>query len=231
MDSASPRIAAQLMGLKTSQPLHVMKDALLAFTPGDAGCGWHVDDKMFWPVVDVPPDAPIVGCNVWVALTPIKASDGGGLAVAPGSSRADWREGCRKLIAGAAGGGVGPSRTCDMASLSPECQAKLEASKALHDMEPGDALVHTRYCFHRGEPFTPAAIAAGRPTRLAYSIRYEAATAQIADNKFEAALKAKGLRGGDPISRAGAYYPQVWPCSKPLQRLAIRLGRLRPDPF
>ena len=95
------------------------------------------------------------------------------------------------LRLGEPGGGVGPVRTCDMAELSPECQRKLDevcvrapalaqsqhgASqpvclllcqiKLLHDMEPGDALLHSRYCFHRGEPF------ADGTTKLRYSIRY-----------------------------------------------------------
>ena len=229
MDSAAASVAAQCMRLTCKQRLRVMKDALLAFSPGDAGCGWHVDDKMFWPVHDVAPrsDAP-VGCNVWIALTPVRTATGGGLAVAPRSARADWREDCRKVIAGEVGGGIGPPRTCDMAGLSPECQAKLERSKALHDMEPGDALVAQRYCFHRSEPFAESA--ADHPTRLAYSVRYESADAKLFDNTFEAALKAKGLKDGEPVARAGAFYPQVWPRSRPLERLVVRLGLLKSDP-
>ena len=38
------------MGLAHTEPLHVMKDAMLAFDPDNRGCGWHVDDKFFWPV-------------------------------------------------------------------------------------------------------------------------------------------------------------------------------------
>jgi len=147
------------------------------------------------------------------------------------------------------------SGQCDMASLSPVCEARLESCKLLHDMEPGDALIHTRCvcaarpsshspmcnpslatiqcadCFHRGEPFTVEAAAAGASTRLAYSIRYEAADAKLVNNNFESALKAKRLKGGEPISAAGPYYPQVWPRSRPLERLIVRLGRLSPDPF
>jgi hypothetical protein len=73
-------------------------------------------------------------------------------------------------------------------------------TQVLHDMEPGDAIVHTRYCFHRGEPFTPEAAAAGAPTRLAYSIRYESAAAKL----FKGSEPTK-----KPISKTGAYYPQV----------------------
>eukprot|EP00290_Baffinella_frigidus_P005539 CAMPEP_0180138232 /NCGR_PEP_ID=MMETSP0986-20121125/12742_1 /TAXON_ID=697907 /ORGANISM="non described non described, Strain CCMP2293" /LENGTH=370 /DNA_ID=CAMNT_0022079959 /DNA_START=47 /DNA_END=1159 /DNA_ORIENTATION=- len=225
MDSASPSIAAQVMGLSRTQPLHVMKDAMLAMDPGNIGCGWHVDDKFFWPVEDVPPgaDAP-VGCNVWIALTPVSTHTGGGLAVAAGSSSASWREECRSVITGEEGGGEGRPRTCRMAELSPAFDARFENLKLLHDMAPGDALVHTRYCFHRSELFTPAA--AGAPTRVAYSIRYETAEAKL-------------FRGGASGSNAetislgsvGAYYPQVWPRSRPLERLAVSLGLIKADDF
>ena len=59
----------------------------------------------------------------------------------------------------------------------------------------------------------------------------EAADAKLVNNNFESALKAKRLKGGEPISAAGPYYPQVWPRSRPLERLIVRLGRLSPDPF
>ena len=36
----------------------------------------------------------------------------------------------------------------------------------LHDMKPGDALLHSRYCFHRGVPFAHGDV------KLRYSIRY-----------------------------------------------------------
>ena len=223
-DSDAPAMAAQLMALERDQPLRLIKDAFLAYSAGDTGCGWHVDDKIFWPCIDSAPGTVDDGINVWITLSPIKASEGGGLAVAPGSHRSDWRERCRAVIAGSVGGGVGPPRTCDMAKLSPECERRLEECKLLHDMEPGDALLHSRYCFHRGEPF---AVGEGK---LRYSIRYMPAHARFFDNGREAAAGAVStLEHGDPIAKAGAYYPQCWPRSRLRERWVIRLGRLKGD--
>ena len=38
----------------TSKPrsLRLLKEAVLGFRRGDTGCGWHVDDKTFWPSED-----------------------------------------------------------------------------------------------------------------------------------------------------------------------------------
>ena len=225
MDSAVPGLAAQALGLGQSGSLRVMKDATLVLNPGDSGCGWHVDDKIFWPVADVPIGSPLEGCNVWIALTPVRRSTGGGLAVAPGSFKAAWREETRSMIAGEAGGGVGPPRTCELARLDPEANARLEQLKTLHDMEPGDALIHARYCYHRGETFSVE----HAPTRLAYSVRYEHADARVFDNNLEQAIARGKLRGGEPLSKAGAFYPQVWPRPKPLERLAVLFGRVKTD--
>ena len=270
MDSSAPGIAAQVMGLMDGegrvtargkakrgggkgekQPqLRVLKDALLAFKAGDSGCGWHTDDKFFWPAEDVPAaaedsgggtatGADLQGCNVWIALTPVRAAEGGGLAVAPTSFKAPWREEARRAIAFEVGS---PPTTCEMASLSPRNHRRLEGLKALHDMEPGDALVHARYCFHRGEPFREIGAAAaaaanggegggggGAATRVAYSVRYERGDAKIVDNKFERALRQGKVRGGDRLSDGGAFYPCVWPRPSLRERLAILAGRVKPD--
>lgn len=222
-DSAAASVVAQAIGLSVTQPLRVMKDAMLYFSPGNLGCGWHVDDKFFWPTFDVPPDSTEpVGANVWIALTRVNGSRGGGLAVSAGSHKADWREECRKHIAGEIGGGTGYPSTCTLAERSPECVEKLEARKVLHDMAPGDALVHSRYCFHRGEPFVDAA--AGVPRRVAYSVRYEPASSRMFPNNFEAALATKQLRGGEPIARSAHFFPQVWPRGRVAERLRLALG-------
>jgi hypothetical protein len=227
MDSSLPYIAAQALGLTESRggtrKLRLLKDALLAFKSGDAGCDWHTDDKFFWPTEDVPAGSLLEGCNVWIALTPVRASDGGGLAVAPGSFTAPWREEAQAAIAFAPGS---IPTTCDIAKRSPKNRARLENLKLLHDMEPGDAIVHARYCFHRGEPFRDGA---NDPLRIAYSVRYEPEVAHIVDNKFERAIRARKVAGGDELRRAGAFYPRVWPRSDLRERLVIRLGSIKPD--
>ena len=73
--------------------------------------------------------------------------------------------------------------------------------KALHDMEPGDAIFHSRYCFHKGEQFDEG------ETKTRYSIRYMPADARLFDNEYEAALREKGLTDGAPLAHAGGVLP------------------------
>eukprot|EP01083_Nonionella_stella_P107365 310923_1 len=54
-ESAAPTITAKLMGLdnvhaedSNFRPLRLLKDAVLGYKEGDDGCGWHVDDRLFW---------------------------------------------------------------------------------------------------------------------------------------------------------------------------------------
>lgn len=219
-NSDAPRISAELMGLNKTRPLRLMKDALMALSPGDKSCGWHVDDKFFWPCYDNPElGATDEGVNVWITLSPLLAREGGGLAVAPKSSRAIWREKCRKFI-GTFDATNLAGNTCELATLSPKCHYRLESMKVLHDMEPGDALFASRYLFHKGEPFDKGY------TKLRYSIRYMPADARIFDNRIEPAIQKKRLTNGSLLSATGAYYPQVWPRSILKERLTIRLGLL-----
>ena len=223
-DSSAPRIAAELMKLDNKRSLRVLKDALMALSPGDKSCGWHVDDKIFWPCHDDSElGAADEGINVWITLSPLKASEGGGLAVAPGSSNATWREKCRGFI-GTFTPGARPI-TCDLATLSPEYNSRLDSMKVLHDMEPGDAIFHSRYCFHKGEQFDKG------ETKVRYSIRYMPADARLFDNKIAVAMRKKSLADGVSLSAAGEYYPQVWPRSILSERWRIRLGLLEKDQF
>ena len=76
------------MRLGPNERLRVLKDAAFSFKPGDKGVDWHVDDKGFWPCHDsaADEDARLEGVNVWITLSPLRAAEGGGLAVAPGSA-------------------------------------------------------------------------------------------------------------------------------------------------
>ena len=42
-------------------------------------------------------DALLLSVNVWITLSPLRAGEGGGLAVAVGSHRAMFREKCRRV--------------------------------------------------------------------------------------------------------------------------------------
>ena len=234
-DSAAPAMAAQLMGLRentagSSPPfraVRLLKDTFLAMESGDTGCGWHIDDKIFWPTLDSQDlAANDEGINVWITLSSHDEKTGGGLAVAPGSHRAEYREECRKAIAGAMGGGEGPPRTCDLEDAHPRCHAQMESIKMLHAMEPGDALLTSRYIFHRGEPFQ------GGEPKLRLAIRYMPEDAQFFETGFanEAAATVKGLKHGDAISDASEYFPQVWPDSIPGERALAESGKVERDP-
>ena len=162
-------------------------------------------------------------CVACCTLSPLKASEGGGLAVAPGSSCASWSEKCRAVIENKPGE---RPLTCRLAELSPEYNGRLDAMKALHDMEPGDAIFHSRYCFHKGEQFDKG------DTKLRYSIRYMPADARFFDiGDYEAATREKGLTDGAPLAHAGEYYPQVWPRPIRGERWRVRLGLLKQDGF
>mmetsp|Transcript_25335 Transcript_25335/g.30673 ORF Transcript_25335/g.30673 Transcript_25335/m.30673 type:complete len:374 (-) Transcript_25335:80-1201(-) len=227
-DSVVPSLCAQVMGMDDSQreetrnkkstPIRLLKDAFLAYKAGDKGCGWHVDDKGFWPCMDSPVGKIDAGVNVWITLSSVRASQGGGLAVAPGSFRARWRERVRSIIS--------PSfmTTCALEQLSPESHERFERMKVLYDMEPGDAIIHDRYCFHHGEPFKNEKEGKKLGTKLRISLRYMPANAKFCPldiDAKDAVIGAKKLAKGDPISAGGEYFPQVWPCALPEENVAV----------
>jgi ectoine hydroxylase-related dioxygenase (phytanoyl-CoA dioxygenase family) len=123
------------------ESLHVINDAFFAFSGQNAGCGWHVDDNFFWPALRGS-DGP--GLNIWVALDEV-TEGGGGLAVAPGSAAEEYfdiRE--AQFAAGL---------TCQLAQVDPAMNTRLEKLALIPQMAPGDAIVHTRFLFHRTNPF------------------------------------------------------------------------------
>lgn len=61
---------------------------------------------------------------------------------------------------------------------------------------------------------------------MRYSIRYMPEGARIFNNGFESALRAKHLRGGEPLRSCGEFYPQVYPRPLWRERLLIRMGRV-----
>ncbi|KAJ1452735.1 hypothetical protein M885DRAFT_588963 [Pelagophyceae sp. CCMP2097] len=211
LDGAAPEMAAQLMGLRAEEPMRALQDAAFALEAGDTSCGWHVDDKFFWPCRDSAPRDKRAGINVWVTLSPVGTKDGC-LALAPGSHDAPWREKCRRCIAAVPAAGF--PRTCDLAILSPACAKRCEAawrtvSGADFDMAPGDAIIHSRYVFHRGLPFSE-----GEP-KLRYSVRYMPAEAVLVDFRGQS---------GSKLADKGAKHPQVWPRPLLAERLRIKCG-------
>ena len=220
-ESAAPTICAKLMGLDRSRTgdeenrsnprraLRLLKDAVLGYRAGDLGCGWHVDDKVFWPCEDRNIGKRDAGINVWITLSPVTKEEGGGLAVAPGTHKLGFASKAREAISTSFGG------TCKLQDLAPECHEKMEELKTVYDLQPGDAIIHDRYVFHRSHPFVnPSSIKsrmAGSKQRI--SLRYVPSDSTFFDNNLvdREIVSAKGISTGDHVSRGGEYFPQCWP--------------------
>mmetsp|Transcript_5109 Transcript_5109/g.7540 ORF Transcript_5109/g.7540 Transcript_5109/m.7540 type:complete len:273 (+) Transcript_5109:1037-1855(+) len=210
---------------KSHPSIRLIKDAFLVYQDQGKGCGWHVDDKFFWPCEDSPlsKHKTDAGVNVWITLSPLKASEGGGLAIAPTSHSIHWREDARAVIAVPPQGGV--PQTCAMEQLSPEYHEKFERMKRTFDMEPGDAIIHDRYVFHRTDQFKKEKRTFGfgfmKRSKLRISLRYMPSKATVF--VFDAGVQdvgfvEKNMKTGDAVEKGGEYFPQVWPTSLKKER-------------
>lgn len=172
--------AAQLTPGDASSPraLCMVKDAFFKLRGESAGCNFHVDDAFFWPCEN---QAPGPGVNVWVALDEV-GEDGGGLAVAPRSFTEDWLD-CREAI---------KPNTCEIHKIAPEKAARLEAVAVAPKFRPGDAIICTRYLFHRAEPFKVGSEGAGGPGIGRYSVRYMPGEAVLNPMDFVEGKLVKG---------------------------------------
>lgn len=214
-DSPASDICAQLMTLDSDpdgRTMRLVKDAVLGYSPGDKGCDWHIDDKVFWPCTDTNYGQVDAGINVWITLSEIDSKIGGGLALAQGShvENQDWIQTAREVIRKG-----GPTTTCQMANLDEQSWNQLEALKQVFDFQPGDAIFHNRYLFHKVDPFPTDLESEGMKHRI--SLRYmpsDATYEPVSDIAMEndPAVQNKGLKRGDLLSVAGEYYPQTWPC-------------------
>mmetsp|Transcript_33905 Transcript_33905/g.99913 ORF Transcript_33905/g.99913 Transcript_33905/m.99913 type:complete len:234 (-) Transcript_33905:67-768(-) len=196
------------------RPVRLLKDAILGYSCGDKGCGFHVDDRVFWPCEDRNVGKKDAGINVWITLSPITAAEGGGLAVVPRTHKMSFAAKARKAIAA-----KGPQTTCLLETLRPDCHDKMETLQQVYDLQPGDAIIHDRYIFHRAQQFTDPVEGRKAGTKHRISLRYVPADAtfyNFANN--ERAVESKQLSTGDPISKGGEYYPQCWPYSLPEER-------------
>lgn len=141
--SNAAKIASELININRNSsqsliPVRILKDAILSFAKHSTACGWHVDDKSFWPVQN-----DLTGINVWIALSPITVKQGGGLVVAKGSFKMKWTKDVIPIIH--------EYNTCALRKLNKEIHKKFETIKLQWDMQPGDAIIHDRWCFHRAE--------------------------------------------------------------------------------
>mmetsp|Transcript_23313 Transcript_23313/g.38856 ORF Transcript_23313/g.38856 Transcript_23313/m.38856 type:complete len:322 (-) Transcript_23313:820-1785(-) len=207
--SNAAHVVRQIMGNHIGDDIRILKDAVLAFEPNKSGCGWHVDDQFFWPTPIEPqrPDAH-PGVNVWIALSPIRKSFGGGLAIAPTSHKAGWMTKARSII-------FDSRQTCAMAELSPEYHNACEALRTTFDMEPGDAIIHTRWMFHRSDDFTQEGVEQfnknGKKALLRYSIRYMPGDSPICNfTGMEPFSKEDAKLEGKPLKASNKWFPKVF---------------------
>ena len=202
-ESTLPSIAAGLLGMKETESVRILKDGFFGFKgKNNTGCGFHVDDKYFWPASD-----ESTGVNFWLALSPMRISEGGGIRVVNQSISKPFEEECKAVIR------AGPAATCDMEKLSPSCHERMQAASATFDMEPGDALMWDRWTFHRSEPFRIDT----EEHKLRYTIRYVPGSAKAEGGPLHSSQQA-----GKTFE--GAYYPQVWPKAVKAEVDAIRDG-------
>ena len=145
----------------------VLKDAFLVFAPGFPGCGYHVDDEGFWPT-------PIhhfghEGINIWIALSQYRKSHGGGLALSKNSHKSKYFKKARSLIRKTKNGF---GRTCELSILDPHIYEHFNNQTITFDMEPGDAIIHGRWIFHKSVQFSQEGIDSFTHPLMRYSIRY-----------------------------------------------------------
>jgi ectoine hydroxylase-related dioxygenase (phytanoyl-CoA dioxygenase family) len=184
--------------VKTDQrALCVLRDAYFRMCGKNTGCNFHVDDAGFWPCTR---DSPGPGVNVWVALDEV-GEDGGGLAVARASHTEEFLD-CREAIR---------ANTCMIHQLAPESAQRLEAVRDVPKMKPGDAIICTRFMFHRADPFVAGSEGESGPGVGRYSVRYMPGEAVVTPMRY-----VDGKIVGDPAFRLSdgdnSLYPAVQGC-------------------
>lgn len=201
-----PKIAAQILihSNSNNNKIRLLRDAIFQNAPDKSGCGWHVDDRFFWPTA-----RDTGGPTIWIALDDMQASEGGGIGILNRTKFAQEfggdEEVCRTAIMGA---------TCDMEDISPnDCHAKMERSKLTYDMKAGDALIWDRWTFHKGLPTTTTTTSNNNSDnqeqqqkpegKRRYSVRYVPNDATASGVVHSSVEQGKALES--------PYYPQVWP--------------------
>lgn len=221
LGSIIPHIAAQLLGLNSSQSLRVMRDILLAKDKDPYVCGYHVDDTGFWPATA---DSP--GVNAWIALDDMPTIHGGGFALAVGSHIAEYSAIAHKvtgstktfpqagfkdaadMFANRSGSG-----TCNLKSSAPEVNRMMDGSMRVYEVLRGDVIFHDRWLFHRTVPFVDS-----NDPRIwrRYSVRYAPGSAVIPPGYgTEPSVlwdDGNGGRTADQVAEFdGPWYPKCWP--------------------
>lgn len=204
-----PDIAAQLLGQPRS--IRLLKDGFFGLSSkANTGCGFHQDDRTFWPASD-----STTGVNFWIPLSNVTAEDGGGIRVVPQNKISpEVDEECLSVIRSS---NTSRPVTCDMETLSPSCFKTMMEVSVVHDLNAGDALIWDRRTFHASEPFRRSSgDDDDEESKLRYTVRYVPAEA-IAEGMLHPSVE-QGKRFDTP------YHPQVWPSILPEEKVSIEKG-------
>ena len=127
----------------------------------------------------------------------------------------------------------GPQTQCILDKIDPSCNDFMERCKRVYDLQPGDAIIHDRYIFHRSDNFNEEHINNNDidETKQRISIRYMPSDATFFNNGcgFDGAANEKNLKTGDPLWKGEEYFPQVWP--SPLAEEAKASPKADVNPF
>lgn len=145
-----------------------------ALGPGKAGLDWHFDLTSFAYIHPLSP-----AYSLWLPLTPI---DPGGQRGGMEYVGEDTYSGRDKMVLSARHFHEGPSVIAELGGLdayrslmpcSPAEKVVLDRGRIEHGFSPGDALLFSRYVWHRSCPMHDGPV----PRRLALTVRFVAADA------------------------------------------------------
>jgi Phytanoyl-CoA dioxygenase (PhyH) len=229
LQSKIPHVAAELMDLDPNEEnVRVLRDVFLGKNIHEQKhCGWHVDDNAFWPE-SYQSSKSSHGINAWIAMQDMPAKYGGGLAVAPGSHTAQWRQQGYESLGFLSRETMskdefykaikeGGFLSCVLHQTNVELNDCIEAMGHVPDIKCGDVIFHTRWLFHKTSPPTDQGRLFYENNGLSclnrYSVRYVPGTARLPIGFVnELSILSDPSNAGKQLNDVeDAWYPQVWP--------------------
>lgn len=228
-------LGSHLGSTDESSNLRLLNDVFLAKGGNDESyCGWHIDDAVFWPCS--PRHSP-PGVNAWIAMDDIPAKYGGAMAVIPKSHKAEWsgeaQHAIGHTITHPPEGFANPgelfqtlSKTCEIATISPKLNDRMEQEGILFDFQKGDVLMMNRFTWHRSVQVTPEGKKyfankeddndSSEIVLKRYTIRYEIGSTPLIRGAamhpsilYDASNSGKKI--DDAVASSGPFFPKCWP--------------------
>jgi ectoine hydroxylase-related dioxygenase (phytanoyl-CoA dioxygenase family) len=228
-----------------SSNLRLLNDVFLAKGGNDESyCGWHIDDAVFWPCS--PRHSP-PGVNAWISMDDIAAKYGGAMAVIPKSHKAEWSAEAQQAIGHTIThppeGFANPgelfqtlSKTCEIATISPKLNDRMEQEGILFDFQKGDVLMMNRFTWHRSVQVTPEGKKhfankqedndSSEIVLKRYTIRYEVGSTPLIQGAaihpsilYDASNSGKKI--DDVVASSGPFFPKCWPAVSKSEMLQL----------